>query len=70
MSEIPVAYDAFVLQDGTNKAFRSYAFGQEGHAYLIGIPERPLPEELCAGLTTVTDILILEPNREIIICNN
>jgi len=70
MSEIPRAYDALVFQDGENKAFRSYAFVQEGHIYFVGVPERPIPEELNNGITEVTEVLILEPEREIIICQN
>jgi hypothetical protein len=64
VKEIPVAVDAIVLQDGDNKAFRSYVACNEGQLYFIGIPERPLPDELVEGLTCVTDVLVLDINRE------
>lgn len=70
MGEIIQAVDAIVLQDGQNPAFRSYVYSVEDYLYFIATEDRPLPETLTAGITHVTDVLVMEPSKEYNLCKN
>ena len=79
MKENEIAVDVMVLQDGDNKGFFSYMPYEQAveiqncggleNAECVNLretPDRPIPDTLKDGTSTIVDILVrLEPNVEV-----